>query len=480
MFKADSSPRYHISEPLVVLVKLFNDDRTLDYIMQHAQVDLNTLSTVEFFVNLLLEFYTTVNDQTPLKQLTCTALVNILWSVSFQKQYQDELQGNQKFKAFIENIENAKVLDKIVTTQYVPKYIENIRTAAGGILLNINATMPTVKVEKEQQHRHPSSTTEAVRGARVPALVQRTDSNSRPMIMISYSHGDKDFCYQLHDGLKSKFDIWIDMNHRQTGDLWQKIAEGMDKSNVILCLVSETYCQSKSCRREVTYALDALDELEQPVIPLFLQQYKPPSWLKIRTSGLKYVRFRDIKQLESEKLSELVQMIEQNLSLPSSVDYDNNDSRSCAPSHYEPAAPPPTTTSTTTKEKTAEENKVKQETYIGISELYQKPVEQWNKNDVSQWFEYNEILVEIQDLYKFKDGSELLSYAPSLLADEKLQYQIYSKTFSKKNNGEDLLPHEYTKFVNALRKLYEKTIEKSKPVKVAVPADAKSQTCQIL
>lgn len=68
----------HLSELLIVFVKLFNDDRVLDYIMDHSQVNLHTSSNTEFFINLLIDYHSTVSDEDPLKQTTCTALVNIL------------------------------------------------------------------------------------------------------------------------------------------------------------------------------------------------------------------------------------------------------------------------------------------------------------------------------------------------------------------------------------------------------------------
>jgi hypothetical protein len=58
---------YHLSELLIVFVKLFNDDRTLDYIMEHSQVDLHTSTTTDFFINLLINYYSKVNNENRLK-----------------------------------------------------------------------------------------------------------------------------------------------------------------------------------------------------------------------------------------------------------------------------------------------------------------------------------------------------------------------------------------------------------------------------
>jgi hypothetical protein len=105
------------------------------------------------------------------------------------------------------------------------------------------------------------------------------DKNQKAMIMISYSHEDTEFCKQLYDEIsKEGYDIWIDFNFLKIGDLWEQIAAGMKRASVIVCLMSEDYCKSKSCRWEATYALDKL-QTTKPVIPVFLRKHQLPDWL---------------------------------------------------------------------------------------------------------------------------------------------------------------------------------------------------------
>ena len=269
---------FHISEPLVVLVKLFNDDRALDYILQHAQVDLDASSTMEFFINLLLKFNETVHsEKDPLKQLTCTALVNILWSVSFQEhyQYKRQLKTNQDLIKLLEKFSNNDNINETPSSdsQYVPKYIENIQTAAKGILLNLMEE--TSSDLSSQLSKHKSAV-----DALIPQPTQTQDSlinNNKPMIMISYSHEDKSLCYQLEEELKKngQFDIWIDKNYCATGDSWEQIARGIKQSQVVLCFITKNYT-SKSVRREVIYAIDKLDKL---LLPVFILKPDVPEWL---------------------------------------------------------------------------------------------------------------------------------------------------------------------------------------------------------
>lgn len=88
---------------------------------------------------------------------------------------------------------------------------------------------------------------------------------------------------------------------------------------------------------------------------------------------------------------------------------------------------------------------------------FDKPIEQWNENDISQWFEQNEIISELRDLCHFKDGCELMAYAAIFLQTEKLQYQVYYDEFARLaiNNfsRKPLLLNDFTKLSNALRKL---------------------------
>ena len=244
----------HISELLITFVKLSNDDHTLNYIMEQSPVDLHTPTKTVFFINQLIYHYCEIKNDDSLKQATCTALVNILWSLSFQNKYQQQLKNaGTKFKEII--IRLTKTIDANVSpNQYVPKYIEDIQKAAAGLLFNIDELT--------------SSAIESV-----------SENSQKPMVMISYSHQNVEFCKQLYNEiLKKNYDVWIDFQFLKTGDLWEQIAVGMKRANVIVCLMSEDYCKSKSCRWEATYALDKLQS-NKSIIPVLLQKYPLPDWL---------------------------------------------------------------------------------------------------------------------------------------------------------------------------------------------------------
>jgi hypothetical protein len=218
----------------------------------------------------------------------------------------------------------------------------------------------------------------------------------------------------------------------------------MKRANIITCLISEDYCKSKSCRLEATYALEKL-QATKPVIPVMLRKHELPDWLDIRITMLKYVRFRDGKKLEQDKLLELMDAIQD--ALPTSALKTNPSSR--------PASPAATKLE---KQNVPPSNSGFAANTTPNPSLYQgKPIEQWNQNDIFQWFQYNQILPELRDLCWFKDGYELMNFAKMFLENEQLQYQRFSNEFLRPDGitrGQKALPlHEFTKFSNALRTL---------------------------
>jgi hypothetical protein len=81
---------FHISEPLIVLMKLCVNDATIDYILQQNDI-------VSFFCTILRQFLTIVKNKNAgdpdidFDVLTIVALGNILWSISFHKRYRNDL-----------------------------------------------------------------------------------------------------------------------------------------------------------------------------------------------------------------------------------------------------------------------------------------------------------------------------------------------------------------------------------------------------
>ena len=258
---------FHVSEPLGVLVKLFVvEERTLDYVLCHAETEpaSDMVSTIRLFLSLLMSFANALKGIDRLEQLTLIALVNIFWSISFQPTYSAELVQQEQFistiRSFLEHENEQEILD-----QYKPRSMESVTQAVHGILHNLNLDNKSEASSQESESAAPA---------------QSTKENEKPWIMISYCHGDNAFCTRVLDLFatsKDAFQIWIDRTHCQgANDLWETIAEGMERASVIVCLLSDQYLESKSCRQEFIYAADSL---KKTIVPVLQKDFSAKGWL---------------------------------------------------------------------------------------------------------------------------------------------------------------------------------------------------------
>lgn len=254
---------FHVSEPLAVLVKMFVvEERTMDYVLCHAEFDppMDTSAILQFFVSLLIKFARAEKGTVDLQQFTLIALSNIFWSISFQPIYAKELIQIEGFVATVRTLlENDN--EKNDLEQYTPRSMETIGQATSGILHNL-------EVDTKTDHSSNQNS------------LDRIASTEKPSIMVSYCHIDDDFCTRLLDLFatqRDSFDIWIDRTHCQAvTDLWDAIAEGMEHASAIVCLLSNDYFESKSCRQEFIYAVDSL---KKPIVPILLGDFSPKGWL---------------------------------------------------------------------------------------------------------------------------------------------------------------------------------------------------------
>ena len=99
-----------------------------------------------------------------------------------------------------------------------------------------------------------------------PAVV----STKQKHIMISYCHKQKNLAFKLLEELrKSGFtDIWIDKENVHKGiDILDDMANAVDNSCAVLCLLSNDYHKSKNCMCEIRYARNR----ETTFIPLIAE-----------------------------------------------------------------------------------------------------------------------------------------------------------------------------------------------------------------
>ncbi len=245
-----------------MFTKLFVDDHSLEYVLGHAETDppLTVSSTIDLFVKLIIEFRGAFADTKQLGQFTCTAVLNILWSISFQDRYKTKLQQNKDFLHIIKSLatdDGRKVVD-----QYIPRSMESVSNAVNGILYNLNEGSDDEKAAiTADTHFIPSADIE------------------KPMIMISYSHGNNQFCDKIlaeFEKNQKLFEIWIDRDHcSSSDDLWEKIARGIAQSRIVVFLLSQEYFNSKSCRKEANFAI----RREKSIVPVYIGEPGDCDWL---------------------------------------------------------------------------------------------------------------------------------------------------------------------------------------------------------
>lgn len=151
--------RYHVSHLVAVLAKLFVvDERTVDYVLTRAKTNppSTMVSRIKLFADLLITFSDLITSTDPLNQFTCIALYNIMWSISFQDDYQEELKRNTQVIDTIKRLatdERSQLCD-----QYKPRALQSIKKAADGILYNLRVeTKP--RLEKLSEARVPTTDT---------------------------------------------------------------------------------------------------------------------------------------------------------------------------------------------------------------------------------------------------------------------------------------------------------------------------------
>ncbi|XP_072050787.1 uncharacterized protein [Amphiura filiformis] len=116
-------------------------------------------------------------------------------------------------------------------------------------------------------------------------------------VMISYQWDFKHIASEIRDDLVNNgYRVWMDVTHMRD-DMLISMAEAVEKSEIILMFLSESYKNSQSCRTEAEYAY----KLQKKVIPLLVQEdYKPDGWLGILQGMKLYYKFfsDDLTQTE--------------------------------------------------------------------------------------------------------------------------------------------------------------------------------------
>ncbi len=129
-------------------------------------------------------------------------------------------------------------------------------------------------------------------------------SDEKYDLMISYSHSNKDLCYQIHQSLiKSNYRVWLDFE-KMYGSTLQSMAQAIESSDIILLCMSNPYKQSAYCQSEAEYAYAR----QRHIIPLVMEKkYRPDGWLGFICASKMYVDFTktDFEQAFQKLISQI-------------------------------------------------------------------------------------------------------------------------------------------------------------------------------
>jgi hypothetical protein len=95
---------------------------------------------------------------------------------------------------------------------------------------------------------------------------------------------------------------------------------------------------------------------------------------------------------------------------------------------------------------------------IQIDDDTNKSVLKWTQSDIHQWFGQHEICSEIRDLYQFKTGAQMITYAECLKDGWQKQYERYASRYTQRYPDKELPEHEFALFASALKQLLSKCL----------------------
>jgi hypothetical protein len=369
----------HISELLISIMKLSTNDNIMEYILQQDQYPMSFFMTLKTILSDI-ENLDISDDYLYLDILAILALVNILWSISFHDRYKNDLVQNTNLIKNLELFRKSDTMNFALPHIYIPHQMSSLRRSIDGIWQNLYPSLPS-QIE----------------------LKSTTCS-----IMISYSHVNIDFSRQLYDVLSKLPELSISIDTNNGTFLWKDIAQTIERSHLVLVLISKDYFYSKSCRQELIYIADTMKKL---FFPVFIDQdFKPTGWLQQRIARLRSIRFGENDFMNT--CEELLSLINENLSMNMSLTKNSFN------------------------------------------------ITKWNDVKVKQWFTNNNIIPELYDFYHFNNGMELLLYAQATLASPwTKEYERIKLRFEEKfkHQEQNLSEDQFLQFINALKRLEKRT-----------------------
>ena len=121
--------------------------------------------------------------------------------------------------------------------------------------------------------------------------------DGKRQIMISYQWDSQSEVLKLYEALKDYgYRLWID-KEKVHGNIYDRMAEGVKDSSIILLCMTKKYEDSDNCKSEYSYA----KECKKRIIPIYFEEdYKAGGGLAIIIAGKRYFDFRSKDNFDSE------------------------------------------------------------------------------------------------------------------------------------------------------------------------------------
>ena len=87
---------------------------------------------------------------------------------------------------------------------------------------------------------------------------------------ISYQWDSKPFVKKLYERLTTTFEysVWLDDQELGNDSLNDQLVQGIKDSTLMICCITQKYCESENCKRELDYA----SSLKKPLIIIMLEK----------------------------------------------------------------------------------------------------------------------------------------------------------------------------------------------------------------
>ncbi|CAF4115588.1 unnamed protein product [Rotaria sordida] len=371
---------------------------------------------------LIIKLFMTCYNVTDydLKAITSDAL-ELIWTLAFDEQIAQFLKQNQLFMTNVKSILTIETNKYEYDQKNEEKNVERLKKAAHGILWLLENEEKALKNTKnEQQHKHEYD------------------------LMISYSWNDMDLSHQVCDYLtKNKhYKIWIDRDEMH-GSTIDSMAEAIEKSDIVLMCMSETYKRSENCKAEAEYAR----KRKRCIIPLMMREkYDPDGWLGFICGQKLYIDFTQYKfETAAQKLISEIENYRQNKQQQQQLQSSS-------------LTTPISTQHSTVPKLTSSVMAIKEETKSAIQETIQQStkisdslntMEQWSKEDVIDFFHKQKLDLMLL-LFPNTNGWELVYFYGMCKIDTNKMYFTLKEQLCVQHNK--YLPIDiYLRFIRQLK-----------------------------